>query len=55
LFSFIEIKKFLNDIRDRAWAEMNDKFDKEYFENLKNNLSKNFSRKNIQNIVEEAI
>jgi len=55
IFSFIEIKKFLDSIRDKAWIDLNKSYDKIHIEELKKEISETFSRKNINNLIEEAV
>ena len=55
IFSFIEIQKFLNEIRDNAWIKINENLDKIHLDELKKEISKTFSKKNIRNIIEKSI
>ena len=50
-FSFINMKKFIKKIQDKAWEEMNKKYDKKFFKNLKDNISKKIDIKNIDEIL----
>jgi len=55
LFSFIEIKKFLKEINDNAWDELNKVLDKKYLDNLKVEVREKFSKENINKVLEEAV
>ena len=44
-FSFIDLKKFFEEVRDNAWKELNNKLDSEYIEGLRDNMLKSFEEK----------
>lgn len=50
-FSLIDIKKFVNEIQDKAWEQINSKLDKKFLDNLSKKISKEFNWKNINNIL----
>ncbi|MDQ7008793.1 MAG: FecR domain-containing protein [Candidatus Gracilibacteria bacterium] len=52
-FSFIEIQKFISEIQDKTWKKINSDFDKEFLNNLKNNIFKQINLDNIDEILEE--
>ncbi len=45
-FSFIDIKEFIENIKDKTWEDLNKKFDKEYIKWLTDNLNKQISKNN---------
>ncbi len=46
-FSLIELQKFLNEFRDKAWEDINKKLDVDYFSKLRTTLQANFSQEKI--------
>ncbi len=52
-FSFIEIKKFISEIKDKTWEKINTEFDKEFLNNLKKDISKKIDLENIDKILDE--
>lgn len=49
-FWFLNLKEFLENTRDRAWEELNSKFDKDLLNKLKISLLKSFNESNPLNI-----
>ena len=50
-FSFVDIQKFFNEMRDNAWKELNNKLDGEYFEWLKAEILQSFESKNLESVI----
>ncbi len=54
-FSFIELQKFLEEVRDTTWKRINQKLDSDYFTTLRKNVSENFSQEKIASDISKKI
>lgn len=52
-FSFINLQKFIKNIKDKAWEDFNQKYDEKYFEDLQKNISKNINLEKINKLISE--
>ena len=52
-FSFINLQKFIKNIKDKAWENFNQKYDEKYFEKLEKNISKNINLEKINKLISE--
>ncbi len=53
-FSFIELQKFLNEIKDKTWEELNKTLDKQYIEELKKALANNFNWEKVFELISKT-